>query len=42
MLGFGAMRLPTFKDQPKNKIDEELAEKMLDYAYRRGVNYFDN
>lgn len=41
MLGFGAMRFPTLKDEPKNKIDEELAEKMLDYAYRRGVNYFD-
>lgn len=40
-LGFGAMRLPTFQDDPRKKIDEELAEKMIDYAYRRGVNYFD-
>ena len=40
LLGFGAMRFPTSKYVPQ-KIDEELAEKMIDYAYRRGVNYFD-
>ena len=38
MLGFGAMRLPT---KFNHEIDTELADKMIDYAYRRGVNYFD-
>lgn len=37
LLGFGCMRFP-IKD---GKIDEELAEKMLDEAYAAGVNYFD-
>lgn len=36
-LGFGCMRFPT-KD---GKIDEKLAEKMIDEAYKAGVNYFD-
>lgn len=38
LLGFGAMRLPT---KITKEIDTEVAEKMIDYAYRRGVNYFD-
>lgn len=37
MLGFGCMRYPT-KD---GKIDEALAEKMIDDAYKAGINYFD-
>ena len=37
LLGFGAMRLPT----RHGEIDEELAQKMVDYAYRHGVNYYD-
>ena len=37
LLGFGAMRLPT----RQGDIDEELAQKMVDYAYRHGVNYYD-
>ena len=36
-LGFGMMRLP----MKGREIDEELAAKMVDYAYRHGVNYFD-
>ena len=36
-LGFGMMRLPT----KNGNVDEELADKMIDYAYRHGVNYFD-
>lgn len=36
-LGFGMMRLP----QKGKEIDEELADKLVDYAIRHGVNYFD-
>jgi len=40
LLGFGCMRFPTLtKDKPD--IDEELAQKMIDYAYDHGVTYFD-
>ncbi|AEV27916.1 putative oxidoreductase of aldo/keto reductase family [Sphaerochaeta pleomorpha str. Grapes] len=38
LLGFGAMRLPLTED---GKIDEPLAEKMLDLAIANGVNYID-
>lgn len=37
-LGFGCMRLPTGKD---GKIDWEHAQRMVDYAYENGINYFD-
>ena len=37
LLGFGCMRFPTLD----GKINEPVAEKMLDEAYARGVNYFD-
>ena len=37
LLGFGCMRFPMKKDQ----IDEAEAERILDYAYHHGVNYFD-
>ena len=40
LLSFGCMRLP-IKGRDRSNIDEELASKMLDYAYRRGINYFD-
>ena len=38
LLGFGMMRFPTLSDK---SIDEELSLKMIDYAYKHGVNYFD-
>ncbi len=37
LLGFGCMRFPTVD----GKINEPMAEKMLDDAYKAGVNYFD-
>lgn len=38
LLGFGCMRFPTLED---GSIDEVLAEKMLDEAMAKGVNYYD-
>ncbi|MCU0853137.1 MAG: aldo/keto reductase, partial [Thermoplasmata archaeon] len=41
-LGFGAMRLPTFGDQPMTKrIREAEAVGMIRHAIDRGVNYVD-
>lgn len=40
VLGFGCMRFPTTGNGNKN-IDIGKSEKMLDYAYENGVNYFD-
>ena len=40
LLGFGCMRLPR-PDPDQQDIDYELGGKMIDYAYRNGVNYFD-
>jgi len=37
-LGFGAMRLPVLEN---GKIDREEATKMIDRAYKAGVNFFD-
>ncbi|CRZ34802.1 hypothetical protein DFR55_1253 [Herbinix hemicellulosilytica] len=38
LLGFGCMRFPVTKE---GKIDETKALKMIDLAYKNGVNYFD-
>ena len=38
LLGYGCMRFPTTAE---GKIDREQAEKLLDTAYARGINYFD-
>ena len=38
-LGFGGMRLP--KTGESGKIDKAETAKMIDYAYQKGVNYFD-
>lgn len=37
VLGFGCMRFP----KKGGEIDYELTERMVDYAYRHGVNYYD-
>lgn len=39
-LGMGAMRLPV-KDGRDSQIDQEETEKMVDYAMKNGVNYYD-
>lgn len=39
-LGMGCMRLPRIS-KDSEKIDYEEAEKIIDYAYQKGINYFD-
>lgn len=46
VLGFGMMRLPTksvsgAKEGEEEEIDQELVNKLVDYALAHGVNYFD-
>jgi len=38
-LGFGGMRLP--KNEATGKIDRTETAKMVDYAFQKGINYFD-
>jgi len=40
MLGFGAMRLPVVGGD-ETRIDESTAQRMVDNAILRGINYFD-
>jgi predicted aldo/keto reductase-like oxidoreductase len=40
LLGFGLMRLPISPRHP-NRIDQRLAESMIDQALAGGINYFD-
>ena len=37
LLGMGCMRLPKTED----RVDIEMAEQLLVYAYEKGINYFD-
>ena len=41
LLGFGMMRLPFTKEGGRDVIDQELVNRMVDYALEHGVNYFD-
>jgi len=38
-LGYGGMRLPTYKNG--GKIDREKTAELIEYAYKNGVNFFD-
>lgn len=40
ILGFGCMRLPNISVND-NKINKEIARKLLLYAYKHGINYYD-
>ena len=40
-LGFGTMRLPNKGENGDTPIDEEETAKMVEYAIKNGVNYFD-
>lgn len=40
LLGYGCMRLPKIQED-KPDIDKEKAQRLIDYAYAHGVNYFD-
>ncbi|MBQ0080065.1 MAG: aldo/keto reductase [Alistipes sp.] len=45
LLGFGCMRLPTIQQDDEktqdDEVDQEMVNKMVDYAISHGVNYFD-
>lgn len=46
LLGFGMMRLPveggvSLRENPDARLDQELINRMVDYAIEHGVNYFD-
>ena len=40
LLGYGMMRLPTKTDN-QDEYDQEMINKLMDYAIEHGVNYFD-
>ncbi|MBR6181253.1 MAG: aldo/keto reductase [Prevotella sp.] len=44
LLGYGMMRLPTMKDTKggsSDEIDQDMVNKLVDYAIEHSVNYFD-
>lgn len=45
ILGYGCMRLPTMSRgdtrDSKDEIDQEMVNKLTDYALEHGINYFD-
>ncbi len=43
LLGYGMMRLPNTPDLEKGKevIDQEMVNRLVDYAMEHGVNYYD-
>jgi len=40
-LGMGAMRLPVKEGEVWSAIDYGKAQKIIDYAYNKGINYYD-
>lgn len=38
LLGFGCMRFPTTEN---GEIDKIESKRLIDYAFKNGVNYFD-
>ncbi|MGM9859329.1 MAG: aldo/keto reductase [Muribaculaceae bacterium] len=42
LLGYGMMRLPTINGSADNDIDQEMVNRLVDYALEHGVNYFDS
>lgn len=41
LLGFGCMRLPLLTADDHKSIDMATFQKLVDYAYEQGVNYYD-
>ena len=41
LLGYGMMRLPTKGEKGNETIDQEMVNRLVDYAIEHGVNYFD-
>ncbi len=41
LLGYGMMRLPTINGSANSDIDQEMVNRLVDYALEHGVNYFD-
>lgn len=41
LLGYGMMRLPTIGEGQDAEIDQEMVNRLVDYAIEHGVNYFD-
>lgn len=41
LLGYGCMRWPTVRKDGEEVIDQEMVNRLVDYAIEHGVNYFD-
>lgn len=42
LLGYGCMRWPTYRDgDKKGELNQEMINKLVDYALQHGINYFD-
>lgn len=41
ILGYGCMRLPIVQGNSEEKIDQDMCNKLVDYALEHGVNLFD-
>lgn len=41
-LGFGCMRFPEYEADGKHFVDQDKVDKMIETAYKKGVNYLDD